>query len=197
MRLWTWQNPKLDITDPIMYVESRKYSDHLKSSRNIYAIKHLEKYKKLWSILRTDQFHWYCTNFEEATKKSSLKKYKSKILWELDVPEDEIFKKICSMAWHWLLKQIDAVPPKLFEYLLDDIFWLPTIYDYTTFSNDFNRYWRDISEKQLWDILFYECEAKGCYDVLVCHPVDESWVIKNPRNDISKNSVNLCQRYPV
>jgi hypothetical protein len=174
MQLWTWQKPEFDITDPNTPVESKKYSEYLNCDSR-------KKYEKLWSILGTDQFHWYYADKKEATDSCSLLEYKGKVLWELDVPEDQIFKRMCCMTWHWILNNSNASPPKIFEHFLN-MYWWP---NRTTFEKDCNKHWRDMSSKQLWDCLFYDCGDKQCYQVLVRHPVDVSWVIKNPLKDIN------------
>jgi hypothetical protein len=171
MKLWTWQNPKFDITDPSTPVESRKYSEYLD---------HLTKYEKLWSILGTDQFHWYYTDEEEATNNCSLLEYKGKILWEVDVPEDKIFKKMCCMTWHWILNNMEASPPKIFEHSLNIFWWT----NRNAFYKDCNKYWRDMDSPQLWNCLFYDCGFKQCYQVLVRHPLAKSWVTKNMLKNI-------------
>jgi len=173
MRLWTWQNPKLDITDPNMRVESKTYSTYLCSRLNSAANQHLKKYEKLWTILETDQFHWCYTDMKEA--KGNEKHYEGKMLWELDVPEDKVIR-ICGMAWHWILNSRNTIPPKMIEQFLDTFFWP----DRPSFVEDSNQYWRNMNSRQLWNSLFHKCEAKGCYDVLVRHPVAVSWVIRNP-----------------
>lgn len=172
MRLWTWQNQKFDITDPNMRVDSKKYSKY----------QYPNEYKKLWTVLGTDQFHWYYTDKEEATNSCSLVGYKGNALWELAVPEERFLASVCGMAWHWILKNSDAQPPRRFEYLLD-AFWLPTIYDRKTFLNDFNKPWQDMKSQQLWDCLITtNCKSLQCQcdQVLIHHPVDASWVIENP-----------------
>jgi hypothetical protein len=178
MRLWTWQNPKLDITDPNMHVDSKKYSDFLCPQLNSGANQHLQKYEELWAILKTDQFHWYYTDIEQA--KGNEEHCKGKVLWELDVPGNKA-KKICSMAWHWILNSTNTNPPKIIGQLLFTFLWP----DRATLLEDSNQYWRSMSAKELWDSLLCKCQAKGCCDALVRHPVAVSWVIKNPRKDIN------------
>ena len=188
MKLWTWQNPKFDITSPNTPVESKKYSEYLNcdSRGSIEANNHLNKYEILWSILRTDQFHWYYTDKKEATNNCSYAEYGGNVLWELDIPEDKVLKKICYMTWYWILDNRDAPPPKTFECFFK-VFWQMNIYDRTTFSDNFNKYWRDMKSQQLWkgDCLFCDCGVQQCYQVLVRHPIDGSWVIKNPQKDIN------------
>lgn len=194
MRLWTWQNRKFDITDPNTRVETKSYSKDLDASYNPdYCNRHLKAYEILWGILKDDQFHWCYTNWEDAINSSSLASYKGKILWELDMPEDMIFKKICGMDWHWIVSDGITLPSNIFENLfrklLPFLFWN---YNKIPFEPFFNQPWRDMKRRQLWDCLFAECGVHQCYDVLVHHPVNASWVVKNPRKNINwwQNAVN-------
>ena len=185
MRLWTWQNPKFDITDPNTPVESKKYSKYLNCCSRLRgaANHHLKEYEKLWSVLGTDQFHWYYTDKREATNSYSRAEYKGKFLWELDVPEGQIFERICCMTWHWILRNRDACPPKIFENLFWDLSWN---YHDIPIEPIFNQPWRNMTPQQLRDCLFYDCGVKQCYQVIVRHPVDASWVIKNPRKETNR-----------
>jgi hypothetical protein len=190
MRLWTWQNPNFVITDPNMPVESKTYSKCLNVNRpSGKANKHLKEYEKLWSILGTDQFHWYFTDREEATSNISMTVYKGAFLWEIEVPENLVFKRICGMAWHLILDDSNPWPGTTFEnlyiYLLNILSFK---YSRNAFAEEFSRPWQDMKKRQqLWDCLFAECGVRQCYDVLVRHPVDASWVVKDPRNEGDKS----------
>jgi hypothetical protein len=180
MKLWTWQNPGFNITNPNTLVNSKRYSEYFNSEYNTIANNnYLKAYEVLWSILKTNQFHWYYTDKKEATSNCSIMEYNGKLLWEIDIPNNKIFKKMCCMAWHWILNNTNASPPKIFENFIN-LYWWP---NRTTFNKDCNKYWRDIGSKKLWDCLFHDCGIKQCYQVLVQHPINEIWVIKNPLKD--------------
>jgi hypothetical protein len=186
MRLWTWQNQTFNITNPTMPVESKKHSKYLNicSRSPDMANKHLKEYEKLWSILKTDQFLWCYTDIGEATNSSSPVEYKGKLLWELDVPEDRILAKICGMAWHWIISSSNTRPGPIFENLFRGL--LPSLswnYHEIPFEPIFNKHWRDMKPQQLWNCLFFDCGVQQCYQVLVRHPVDSSWVLKDPQKD--------------
>ncbi len=48
------------------------------------------------------------------------------------------------------------------------------------YKQNFHDFWKDKSEEELWDALFLEKCVDGCTDILLCHPMDDSWVVRNP-----------------
>lgn len=189
VRLWTWQNPNFVITDRNMRVESKTHSKCLNVNSRLpgAANQHLKGYEKLWSVLKTDQFLWYYTDREEATNSSSLVKYQGEVLWEIEIPENRVFKRICEMAWHRILYgssagrlSLSPIFDNFFKRLLPSLSWN---YIKTPVGPIFNKPWQDMKPQQLWSCLFPDCSIQQCYQVLVRHPVDASCVLRDPRND--------------
>lgn len=197
MRLWTWQNRKFDITDLNMPVESKTHSKYLNVNLRLPGVanQHLKKYEKLWSILKTDQFLWYYTDIEEATNSSSLVEYQGNVLWEIEVPENRIFKRICGVAWHWIISGSSgsntSLPP-IFDNLFKRLLQTSRSWNYmkTPVEPFFNEPWQNMKPQQLWNCLFPDCGVNQCHQVLVRHPVDASWVLKDPRKDINWWQIN-------
>lgn len=181
MRLWTWQNPKLSLFDPNVKVNSLKYSSYLndpcitESERQRFK----EVYRKVWKLLGTDQILWCFTTEEDAKGQASILAFqkRGKVLWELDVPKDLIKAHYCSVAWHWILYGTPCTLPEKFRRL--------PYPEKKQFNQSFNDYWKGKTEEQVWDVLFLDRVTEGCSDVLIRHPIEESWVIKDP-NKIGK-----------
>jgi hypothetical protein len=90
------------------------------------------------------------------------------------------------MAWHWIVSDGTTKPANIFENLFRELLpFLSWNYNKIPFEPIFNQPWQDMKCQQLWDCLFAECRVHQCYDVLVRHPVDTSWVVKDPRKDVN------------
>lgn len=196
MRLWTWQKQGFDLTDQNVQVESLENSHFL---NNIYIskterdnFKHV--YIKLFETLETDQFHWYFTEEDEAKSKESHLEFppRGRVLWEIDVPVAEVFKRICDIAWNRLLNG-NTFPSKLYDY------WrLKANYDHSLIKKceqKFHDFWESKSEDELWDLLFLEKCVDECTDILLCHPLDDSWIIRNPINEGKWWDIHRGNRY--
>jgi hypothetical protein len=180
MKLWTWQNRKLRITDAGMKLDSRTHSTYY-NDRAFPNAK--EAYEELWEQLGTCQILWCYTEQRYAIKGAD-HEYRGKVLWELDVPEAGFLTRVCGYAWHWLFagKGCPGVPE--FEHLrplIEDLYALVgERYSLDRFFEDFNAFWRKLPRKSLWQVLFVDCGIQGCCDILVRHPVEKTWVTKDP-----------------
>ena len=176
VRLWTWQKRGFDITDPNIRIEP-KYSKYLDASYNPdYCERHQKAYKQLYEYLGTNQFLWCHTNFEDAINGYYHEENKDNILWKINLPEDHVFKKICDMAWHWIVSDGVTLPSKIFANYL-------SIKDLSSLAKNLDEYWQNMTPKQLWDRLFIEYWGQPCYQVLILHPINKSWIIENPLKD--------------
>ena len=179
MRLWTWQKKGFDLTDNNPRVESLKNSFFLKVVDDPEHFKQV--YTKLHETLGTSQFNWYFTEESEAKNQASHLQWFNRdcMLWEVKVPVGEVvFKTVCSITWGRLLN-ISAIP---FRQLTCDWERLSK-YDESLiekWKQNFHDFWKDKSEEELWDTLFLEKCVDGCTDILLCHPLDDSWVVRNP-----------------
>ncbi len=185
MKLWTWQSKDFSIIDPSKKVDSLKYSPYLaeqipESERQRF----FKVYKKLWDLIGTCQFHWYSTNKKDVGNPEC---HKGKLLWEVDLPQDRIFKVVCSSAWFRLIGRNDYVP----EYIRD--FWFrKEPWNYDRLEKKFKAFWEKKTEDQLWGLLLLDSSSlrntssffleiiKQCTQILIRHPVREEWVTKNP-----------------
>ena len=92
-----WQKKGFYIRDENTPVKSFKHSDYLnnagfsKSQRNLFR----RQYAKLIKSLGNSQFHWY---FSEELGAKSSQLSKDTVLWEVDVSEDKVFKRVCEIA---------------------------------------------------------------------------------------------------
>ena len=103
MKLWTWQKKDFSLTNAEKPIDSRTHSD--------YYIDYKDQLERLWDTLETTQFIWCYTEKEDVFSEASKRAYKNHVLWELDVPDDLIFKNPCSIAWHWILQGCRCSPP--------------------------------------------------------------------------------------
>ena len=44
----------------------------------------------------------------------------------------------------------------------------------------FRNFWESKTEEELWDLLFLEGTVEGCTSVLLCHPLENNWIVRNP-----------------
>jgi len=178
MHLWTWQKKGFDLTDKNRRVESLKNSFFLKSAEDPEHFKQV--YTKLYETLETSQFHWYFTEESEAKSQTSHLQWFDRdcMVWEVKVPVGEVvFKTVCSIAWNRLLNK-SVIPIRL------TCDWKRLSKSYKSlvekWEQNFHDFWKGKSEEELWDALFLEKCVDGCTDILLRHPLDDSWVVKNP-----------------
>ena len=178
MLLWTWQNPNASPTKG--EYDSLKYSDYVKNSciakseRERFA----DAYREIWRRLGKEETEkikilWCYTDEGEAKKARASNQ--NKVLWKIDVPEENI-RYICSVAWHWILYGNGCVPPTKFEHFYRVLTNGP--FHRNQFNKDFNAEWRMMPEDALWDILFLDNLVEACSDAIVEHPIEENWLIK-------------------
>jgi len=177
MRLWTWQKKGFHLADKSRRVESLSNSLFLKVVEDPERFRQV--YTKLHETLETSQFHWYFTEESEARSQCSHLQWFDRdcVLWEVNVP-GEVFKTVCSTAWNCLLRGSVLRP----ERLRDDWTRLSK-YDKSLekkWEQDFYDFWKGKSEEELWDALFLEKCVDGCTDILLRHPLDDSWVVRDP-----------------
>jgi len=98
-------------------------------------------------------------------------------LWEIDIPVANVFKRICDIAWSRLLDR-NTYPSKLYDY------WrLKANYDHSLIEKckqGFEDFWESKSEDELWVLLFLEGTVEGCTQVLLRHPLENAWIVRNP-----------------
>jgi hypothetical protein len=184
MRLWTWQKEEFDISDKYTPVKIFKYSDYIHKARSEEESQLFKRqYAELIKRLKTSQFHWYFADENDAKRESSHLQWFNQgcVLWEVEVPVGEVLKMVCSIAWNCLL-ELPILPPKR---LFDD--W-PRLPEYNegqekNWQKDFHNFWKNKSRNELWDLLFLNTYVDGCTDILLDHPLESNWIVKNPIKD--------------
>ena len=186
MRLWTWQNKDFDIRNGETPVKSLPYSPYLNDSNHPEDRKRRRKANiKLWKKLGDCQFHWYFTDEQEAKSDASFHQYEKygKALWELEVSIDSIYKKVCATAWCILLEERIIYTSEFFNC------WRRKAFEKSPskahqiiekYKQQFEEYWNDKSEEDLWNCLFLNHIVPGCTQILLKHPVEGNCVTRNP-----------------
>lgn len=179
MRLWTWQKRDFDITNKDVRVENLENSQYANGPGENRSEHFKTIYSRLFKKLGTDQFHWFFKEEDEAkSKESHIEFYKQgRVLWEINVPVANVFKRICGIAWNHLLKT-NTFPSKLHDY------WrLKANYDHSLiekWKQEFEDFWGSKSEDELWDLLLLKKAVEGCTQVLLRHPLENTWIVRNP-----------------
>ena len=186
MKLWTWQNKDFDIRNGETPVKSLLYSPYLNDSNYPEDKKRRRKANiKLWKKLGNCQIHWYFTDESDAKSDASFHQYEkyNMKLWELKVPFESIYKIVCPTAWcillgegiiysdnlrHcWRRQAVKKSPAKSHQVI-------------EKYKQQFENFWKEMSEEDLWDRLFLNDIVPECTQVLLKHPIDDDWVIRNP-----------------
>ena len=156
MKLWTWQNKKLALTEG--RYESRKYS--------AYYFQNPEAYERLWGELETDQFLWCFIKEEEA--KNNKSQNKGNRLHELDVPSNGRIDNgnIDSYVWHCIL--FNAPPTPSYE-----------IGRHNDKRREYLDYWNEkIENNDLWGDLYLKEIKPNRSQLLIPYPVRKCWICK-------------------
>jgi hypothetical protein len=170
MQLWTWQSKDFSLADESQKVESIKHSCYLTKNPDPNSKeKHQEAYNKIFQILGTDQLIWCFPINRDAVDYRSIEEFVKNqhcLLWELDIPENEI-KWYCESAWHSLRTGKPVMP-----------------------EDDFNSFWSCKTEDELLDLMFLKkpvldlglpnAHTPGCSGAIVIHPVGKDKIKKNP-----------------
>ena len=183
MLLWTWQRKEFSITDGNTQVDSRRYSDHLRCDCSSAGFKNA--YKDLWRTLGTDQFHWYYTQEKDAKSPKDINQ--GKVLWTVEAPEEDIFRRVCPYAWTTLAGEPIDMPPDWFQQV-HKAGGQPYRY-----ARDFMTGWLEMSREDLLDSLIVRCAHVGCTQILLQHPIPKEWVAKEPEeySQISGGSISF------
>lgn len=178
IRLWTWQNPDFIPTDVNVLYDPRTHSRYYNDPAFPKA---KEAYEEIWKRLGSCQVIWFYTRKEDAVSGAN-GEYAGEVLWRLDVTKEHIRKKgkkFCSVAWNWLFSESNCHPPEVFNKCRRQVQFLHdkylSHYSHTQFTKDFNSYWRGTPWCQLWDVLFTDCVAEGCLQIVLQHPIDGTW----------------------
>ncbi|MDD5326460.1 MAG: hypothetical protein PHY02_01445 [Phycisphaerae bacterium] len=143
----------------------------------------IKPYKEIWKRLGKKENEkikilWCYTDEKYAKEQKSSFDYKNKVLWKLDVPEENI-RYICSIAWNWILfGRSGCTYPSRFEHFYRALYNAsnnPSLkYE---FYEAFDSGWQMVKEKgTLWDTLFFPNGlVEECTTAIVIHPVEQTW----------------------
>lgn len=169
MKLWTWQNKKLDITDSGQKVHAGESYGEIEEHRNAYS--------ELYRRIGHDQFHWYSTTKEGADSHvlelEALGSVGDYQLWEVTVDETSILHKVCGITWAWILGDGGGSAPPFWQHYFSMHISEPWD-SREEFRDDLYRPWSNLEPSQLWGHLFVDAVVPGCTQVLLKHPVDPS-----------------------
>lgn len=169
IRLWSWHKPEFSLIDG--QVDWDK-SDHYLDDESRQAA-----YKRLRDELGTDQIVWCCLNRDDWPDRSGLAE------WELDVPREEVLAIVDEGIWNHQWCQFDASLAAshrriLMQECLDEGVHEPQARQ-ECLARKFDEYKRREGPLRLSS----ENDAPAV-NVLLRHPVDPKWVIKDGRNDV-------------
>lgn len=165
--LWTLHSPGFDIrTGRVDHSKSEYYL-------NIPGVK--EAYPKLWRRLNSPegQIIWCYTENSQIAKTS-----KRLILWELQIPREDILCFIDSLVWNRILGIRCGVGNTMYrEWKKEAINKCPA--DAISYLNKLeNDFWNQKPKTgSWWDELFVQ-EIGEIVDAIICHPVPEKFVKK-------------------
>lgn len=152
MRLFTWHDPGFDLTST--KVDSGRQCDFLK-----------EAYDWLFKIIGTHDVIWCWSDVDRQFNCHA----EEVVLWELEVPEEHIIRKINSTVWTYVVGG--------WNYLPDELGWW---YDLPTEEFDAKQMqWQKENPWRGWDKLFEfksEDEEKDA-EYLISSPVKKEWVV--------------------
>ena len=183
MKLWTWQKDGFDITNDSTPVDSNNNSRYWNHPNEQTRAHFRRVYTTLWDKLETDQFHWYYCDENDAKSELSSEEYGANVLWELEIPEDKIWKIACTAAWD-SLRGRTVYPPRFFS-----LSWQSKLINEDAaqssknlekLEENFKEFWHRKNEDELWDLLFLKEIVPFCSQVLLKHPVDSSFITRNP-----------------
>jgi hypothetical protein len=171
MRLWTWQDRRLNLADRgrISNLQYSRYTTNCLSSLG-GAQRHRKAYEKLFSRLNNDQLIWCFQEYADAVSDTAILEFQNVgcLLWEIDVPDERI-QWYCHAAWTCLRGQSLFLPDGLSQ--THEQLARGGSHNAQMFKHDFTTYWSEKDENGLFDFLFLGNSVSGCSGAIVFHPV--------------------------
>lgn len=180
MKLWTWQDERLNITNATQRVQSREFSTYLGGNcPREYRERHRLAYEGLWQRIGDDQFLWYHTDRKaaEICRDGYISGQRVYWLWEVEIDKTSILRMVCPIIWVWIIEgKCNSQPPVFW-----DEYWEKNLVPglrrdefRAAFNQSFDESLLHLTSRQLWDRLFVGWIIPGCTQVLLRHPVDPS-----------------------
>lgn len=98
MRLWTHQSKGFAIESTAVDHTKSDYYNNIENLPNVQVA-----YHRLFRDLKTDKFLWCCPSERFPPSRE-------KVLYELEVPEEEILAYICECVWHKIITDCREYP---------------------------------------------------------------------------------------
>ena len=178
MRLWTFQGKGFDIESiPVDHTKS-DYYNNVEDLPNVQVA-----YQRLFRDLKTDKFLW-CSPLKRFSRESE------KVLYELEVPEEEILAYICECVWHKIITDCGKFPNRDCQ-----IRWRRQKRGKEYEEQQTKKCYSKESEDQLWDRLLWPQPTKTpcpagiklqpqqkneMCSALIKSPIEKGWIIPNP-----------------
>jgi hypothetical protein len=186
MRLWTWQSKRVESIQHSSFLRELKKLDPQEAGR------HEEAYRKIFQLVDTNQLIWCYKDYSEAVY-GSIEGWEKQdcILWELDVPEEEI-RWYCPVAWERLRTGTLKMCGCIWDIHQSLTLTIRHQKRADTFLSHFNSYWNGKTENELLDSMFLQrpllhssssCSTIfKCPEAIVIHPVCSygGRIIRNP-----------------
>ena len=102
MKLWSFQSPTFSLVD-----------GEVRPEKSQFARDYRVAYQGLWDRVGTDQLIWCCTSADDWPMKTGY------CQWDLEVPDNRIFRIIDGMVWAGIRGDSYALTPRLRGQLLE------------------------------------------------------------------------------
>ena len=170
MKLWSLHEKGFSITNGRLRHELSDYYNE----PNIPHVK--QAYAELARRLETDQYLWCYTNRAEIGHWPT-----TKVLWQLEVPEDRILAYICDSVWNKILGMDNFCPPQSLYFK-----WKKQALDLAPYDPDKRKeiqkrlkeqYYAPEPENVLWGRLFLDKPTPEDCSALIPFPAKPAWII--------------------
>ena len=164
MQLWTWQEPGFSLMFGYVDHTQSKYYNTLAGAPEAYA--------ELATRLDTDQIIWCFVRPDDYSDMSHL----TRVEWTLDVPDNEILKIIDAYIWNKILG-IQTYPHTLRLQWLDDAPIEENARDAYIDQKIQDYHSQPEPDGGWWSRLFIKDTMVEGAEVLLKHPIPQSWVV--------------------
>jgi len=159
VRLYTWQDPAFDITNPV---------DHTKSSL-VQEVEFARAYAWLGKQLKTNQLLWCYNGLEQHTLVHGLET----VRWTLDVPNNVVLAHLDADVWSQIISEILIIQEHVIE-------------EWTQKHGDSNEAWDALLAQQdrleprdqNWCRNLFVKTANPFTETVIRSPIHPSWIVE-------------------